>query len=99
MTIDVVPTTEARDALPRTLTRFREQGLLAEPMVFGGHRKPEGVVLPFALFERLLPAIEDVALAEQVRERLARGDEPVDFDTLAAENGFDVTAYIASQSE
>lgn len=99
MTIDIIPTTEARNALPRTLTRFREQGLLAEPLVFGGHRKPEGVVLPFEMFERLLPAIEDIALAEQIRERLSRNDEPVEFDQFAADNGFDVDAYLASKSE
>lgn len=97
MSIEVVPTSEARSALPSTLSRFREQGLLAEPMVFGGHRKPEGVVLPYELFERLLPAIEDVALAESVRARLARDDEPVDFDSFAAHNGFDVNAYRASE--
>ena len=92
MAVVVVPITEARSALPSTLTRFREQGLLAEPMVFGGHRKPEGVVLPYALFERLLPAIEDVALAEAVRARLAKDEGSVDVDQLAAQNDFDVNA-------
>jgi len=98
MTLDVVPTSEARTALPSTLTRFREQGMLAEPMVFGGHRKAEGVVLPYELFERLLPAIEDVALAEVVRARLARDEESVNFDQFAAQNGFDVNAYLASKA-
>lgn len=97
MSIEVVPTSEARSALPSTLTRFRAEGLLAEPMVFGGHRKPEGVVLPYELFERLLPAIEDVVLAETVRERLARNETPIDFDSFAAANGFDVDAYLSSQ--
>lgn len=98
MSLDVVPTSEARTALPSTLNRFRKEGLLAEPMIFGGHRKAEGVVMPYALFERLLPAIEDVALAEVVRARLAKGEESVDFDQFAAQNGFDVDAYLSTKA-
>ena len=99
MTIEILPTSEARSALPRTLNRFREQGMFAEPMIFGGHRRPEGVVLPYALFEQLLPAIEDVVLAEAVRARLARNEAPVDFDALASQNGFEVDAYVASRNQ
>ena len=87
MTIQVIPTSEARTALPSVAKRFRLQGLGAEPMVFGAHRKPEGVVLPYELFERLLPAIEDVLLAEAVRARLAEPGESRDLDEFAAELG------------
>ncbi|WP_252975204.1 type II toxin-antitoxin system Phd/YefM family antitoxin [Janibacter melonis] len=69
--VNVTPTSEARAELSRTLDRFRRQGLEAEPLVFGGHRRAEAVVLPFEMYERLIPAIEDIFLAESIRARLA----------------------------
>lgn len=66
-------TSDARSGLNSVLKRFREKGITAEPLVFGSHRKPEAVVVPFELFERLLPALEEVLLADKVRERL---DDP-----------------------
>lgn len=71
--VHVLATTEARSQLPAAVSRFRREGVLADMIVFGGHRKPEGVVMPYALYERLLPAIEDAVLAEVVRVRL---DDP-----------------------
>ena len=68
------------------LRTFCDEGLSAEPVVFGGHRKAEGVVLPYALFERLLPTIEEVLLAETVRRRLADPADSEDFDEFAAQN-------------
>jgi antitoxin StbD len=97
MSLKVVPTSEARIALPSTLARFREEGPFAEPMVFGGHRKAEGVVLPYELFERIMPAIEAEMLAATVRARLSQHDQPVDFDDFAARNGFDTAAYLATK--
>ncbi|MGI8916933.1 MAG: hypothetical protein ACR2JY_24705 [Chloroflexota bacterium] len=38
------------------LERFRREGAAAEPVVFGSHRKPEAVVIPFALYEQLIKA-------------------------------------------
>ena len=40
-------------------------------MVFGDHRQPEAVLLPYATFELLLDVAEDIAIAERIRERLA----------------------------
>jgi antitoxin StbD len=67
----VLPVSEARGELSRTLERFRRDGIAADPLVFGNHRQAEGVVIPFPLFEALLPLLEDVQIAEVVRERLA----------------------------
>lgn len=90
----VVPTSEARAELSPTLARFRREGVTAAPVIFGSHRKAEGVVLPYDLFDRLLPAIEDVLLAESVRARLAEGSESVDFDEfVSAELGLDVADF------
>lgn len=76
----VTPTSQARTELSHTLERFRRDGFAAEPMVFGGHRRPEGVVLPFEMFERLLPAIEDILLAESIRGRLSTSGPSESFD-------------------
>jgi len=53
-----ITTTEARTALSQILARFREEGLGAEPVIFGDHRKPEGVVISYELFARLESAVE-----------------------------------------
>ena len=87
VTIEVIPTSEARTALPSVLSGFRRDGVAAEPMIFGSHRKPEGVVLPYAMFERLLPAIEEILLTETVRARLASPGESSDFDEFVTETG------------
>jgi len=98
MTVDpaseVLPTSEARAALSLTLDRFRREGVTAVPVVFGSHRKPEGVVLPYAMFERLLPAIEDVLLAESVRARLANPAPSESFDEFVTDElGFNLADF------
>jgi antitoxin StbD len=80
----VLPTNEARVALPKALARFRERGALAEPVVFGAQRRPEGVMIPFELYEELLPVIEDVEIAHLVRERTAAGNAVPLADVAAA---------------
>ncbi len=89
----VLPTTEARTQLPAAASRFRREGLTAEPIVFGNHRKPEGVMLPFALFEKLLPAIEEVLLAETVRARIADPTPNESFDELVQDLGFSLADF------
>ena len=59
----------ARKMLTQHVARFRVDGLDAEPVVFGDHRKPEAVVLPFETFQLLLDIAEDIAIMERVRER------------------------------
>lgn len=91
--LSVVPTSEARAELSHALERFRRDGASAEPLVFGGHRKPEGVVIPYELFERVLPLIEDVLIGELVRERLAEPGESAPLEDLIAELGFDPASF------
>jgi hypothetical protein len=88
----VLPTNEARAALTKALARFRERGALAEPVVFGAQRRPEGVMIPFELYEELLPVIEDVEIAHLVRERAAAGDA-VPLADVAASLGLDADDY------
>ena len=65
---EVLPVSQAREELSKVIRRFREEGLSSKPIIFGSHRKPEAVTIPYELFEALLPAIEDVLLAETIRE-------------------------------
>ena len=34
------------------MTRFRREGAAAVPVAFGSHRKPEAILLPYAVYER-----------------------------------------------
>jgi antitoxin StbD len=60
---------EARMRLPAHVRRFREQGLDAEPVVFGDRRRPDAALLPYEMFELLLDVAEDIAIAQRIRER------------------------------
>ena len=65
---------------------------MAQPVVFGGHRRAEGVVIPFVLYAELLPVIEDLEIAHLVRERVAAGDATPLADVAAA-LGLDPDTY------
>jgi len=89
MTISV---SDAREGLSRALRAFRD-GDGAEPIFFGAHRKPEGVILSFAQFQGLVEAsmlLEDLGDIALIRDRL-RADvetaEVTDFDTVAKNLG------------
>lgn len=88
----VLPSGDARTALPEALRRFRAEGIAAEPVVFGSHRRPEAVVIPFELYAQLLPAIEDLEIAQLVRERSAAG-ESVPLADVAAAAGLNPDNY------
>lgn len=88
-TIHVEPTSVARAELSSALRRFRRDGLHSAPLVFGSHRQAEGVVLPWALYEAVLPAIEDAQTAALLRERMADGKERVSLERAVVELGFD----------
>ena len=60
---------DARSQLTSHVARFRAQGIEAEPVVFGDHRQPEAVLLPFETFSLLLDVAEDITIAERIRER------------------------------
>lgn len=45
------------------------------------------------MFERLVPAIEDILLAETVRERLADPRPAEDFDAYVSELGYDPSEF------
>ena len=67
---EVLTLTQARSQMSQTVSRFRLEGIASEPVIFGHHRKPEAVTLPYEMYQALLPAIEKVLLAESMRTRL-----------------------------
>jgi hypothetical protein len=87
--LQVLPTSEARGEMSATLVRFRREGLAAEPVVFGSHRRAEGVVLPFALFEAVRGAIEEVRTAALLEARMADGTPRVSLEDAIDKLGFD----------
>src|SRR3954451_23139829 len=90
--LPVLPTNEARALLPKALARFRERGALAEPVVFGAQRRPEGVMIPFELYAELLPVIEDLEIAHLVAERAGAGPA-VPLADIAAAAGLNADDY------
>src|SRR5258708_40230612 len=68
----VVPSAEARDHLSSYLKLFREQGGQADPVVFGSHRRPEGVILSYQRYEWLTEVLDELVASEEVREALSK---------------------------
>ena len=60
---------DARRDLTGHVARFREQGIEADPVIFGDRRQPEAALIPYETFELLLDIAEDIAIAERIRER------------------------------
>jgi antitoxin StbD len=52
--LPVRPVSEAREELSRALARFRREGAAAAPVIFGSHRKPEAVVIPFEVYAEIV---------------------------------------------
>ncbi len=88
----VLPSHAARDELPKALRRFRAEGVSAEPVIFGAHRRAEAVVIPFDLYSQLLPAIEEIEIAQIVRERSQAGPA-TPLSELAESIGLDPADY------
>ncbi len=89
MTVETI--SDARRLLTKHVSRFRAEGVDAEPVVFGDHRHPEAVVLPYATFALLLDVAEDIAIAQRLRERSANDSgERISLGALAEELGVDL---------
>lgn len=90
----VVPSAEARDHLSGYLRLFREQGDRAEPVVFGSHRKAEGVILSYQRYEWLIEVLDELVASEEVREALAKDTgKRVELADVAREAGFDPAEF------
>lgn len=91
---EVRPTTEVRAKLSQIAAEFERDGVSAEPVAFGSHRRPQGIILPWELWLEILPAIEDYLDAAEARHRLDEaGSERVGFDRAAEALGRDPRRY------
>ena len=81
---------EARRALSEMSRCFAEHGAEAEPVFFGAHRRPAGVVLSYQRYLRMMDQLDDHMLAAEIRKR-DRDDtgERIDLVDLIREQGFD----------
>lgn len=79
-----VTTSDARSAITKKLAEFRERGLSAEPLVFGDHRRPEGVIIQYEIYRQLEDAIDQLRL-EANTELMAEIDLVVANPKLAVE--------------
>lgn len=91
---EILPTTQARAKLSQILAEFERDGVNAEPVTFGSHRRPQGVLIGWDLWLEILPAIEDRLDAIEARHRLDHADdEQVSFDDAATALGRDPQTY------
>lgn len=87
---EVLSAGEAREALPRMLRQFRDAGDKTEPVFMGAHRKPDGVLLSYESYERLMDLMDDVAVAAEVLDRTPIDRRTlVDVDDLIREFGYE----------
>jgi len=85
----VLTSAEARTSLGSVMKRYRSGGS-SSPVVFGSHRKPEAVILPYDEYERMLGLLEDAEIASTVRERIDAGEpEQVELGELFERVGLD----------
>jgi PHD/YefM family antitoxin component YafN of YafNO toxin-antitoxin module len=90
----VVPSAEARDHLSSYLKLFREQRGQADPVVFGSHRKPEGVILSYERYEWQMEILDELVASEEVREAIAKDTgKRAELSDVAREAGFDPAEF------
>ena len=94
----VLTTTEAREAIPAIAKRCHDEGIDAGIVFYGPQRRAEAAIIPIALLEALAPYLEDIALAETLRQRRAQ-DNGVrhTLAELDALHGFDSAAVDADK--
>ncbi len=67
---------------------------MPNPVVFGSHRKPEGVILSYERYERLIEFLDELAASEEVREALARDTgKRAELADVVRESGFNPSEF------
>lgn len=90
----VIPSAEARDHLSSYLKLFREKGTRADPVVFGSHRKPEGVILSYERYEWQTEILDELVASEEVRGAIAQDTgNRVELADVTREAGFDPAEF------
>jgi hypothetical protein len=83
----VQPLSEVRKSLSGILARFRREGAGAAPVVFGSHRKPEAVLIPYAAYERY----------EALSRQHAQPESAESPDALSPNHEADLSSAIAGE--
>jgi antitoxin StbD len=81
---EVLPTNEARAKLNQIAAGFDHDGPDAVPVVFGSHRRAQGVIVSWQLWQRIAPAVEDALDAELARQRIDAGGDRLSHEQLLA---------------
>lgn len=87
----VMPMNEARACLSKTTRIFLERGADAEPIFYGSHRRPAGVIMSYERYVQLLDLVDDLAIALEVRKRDREDSgERLSLGQLIRDQGFDL---------
>lgn len=68
-------TSETRANLTKILEGFRTNGKKSLPILFGSHGKAEAVLVPAALWKKVINELDDLRMALTVVERLSSPQE------------------------
>ncbi|MFM6963781.1 MAG: hypothetical protein ACKOWJ_05940 [Micrococcales bacterium] len=90
-------TSETRADLTKILEGFRKNRKKSLPIIFGSHGKPEAVLAPAWLWEKMIDEIENLRLEIIVMDRLANSQpsEPMTF----AQYKEHMRKFVESQSD
>ena len=95
---EILSTRDTRYHLTTFLKTFREAGARAEPIFFGAHRRREAVVIAAEAYDELLDALDDAAIALEVRNRdAADTGERIELADLIRRQGFDPAEFGVSE--
>lgn len=83
----MLPTNEARAKLNQIAAGFDHDGEDAAPVVFGSHRRAQGVIVSWQLWQKIAPAVEDALDADLAARRIAAGGERLSQEQLLAALG------------
>lgn len=93
-TTQVIPSMEARASLSSYLEDFRSNGVSAETVVFGSHRKAEGVIMSYARYSQMIEFLDDLVISEEVAEAFANdGGGRTSAADVAREAGLDPAEF------
>jgi hypothetical protein len=80
----------AQERLSQTAREFVEQGAAADPIFVGTPEHPALVMLAYDRYIQLLDRVDELAIALQVRERLAEDDGTrLSLDEVFRQHGID----------
>jgi antitoxin StbD len=87
---EVLPMKEARRNLPGLSRCFAEKGVAADPVYFGAHRRPTGVMLSYERYQGILDLVDDLVAALEIRRRdESDSGERMTLEELIRDQGFD----------